>query len=215
MSEPMPTQENPTRESAAPRRAAITRETRETWIRVALTLPGDAPAAPRIATPVPFLSHMLEALGRHGAMDLEVEARGDVEIDDHHTVEDVGLVLGAAFDEALGDRKGIFRYGHFSLAMDETLVDVALDLGGRPYLVCELPAISGKWIGRFDCDLVREFFGAFVVQARMNLHIHLRAGGNAHHVVEATFKGLARALRMACARDAALAGAVPSTKGVI
>jgi imidazoleglycerol-phosphate dehydratase len=201
--------------ASAVRRAEVERSTRETQIRVALTLPGDAPAPPKITTPVPFLSHMLEALGRHGAMALEVEAEGDVEIDDHHTVEDTGLVLGAALDEALGDRKGIFRYGHFSLAMDETLVDVALDLGGRPYLVYELPAISGKWIGRFDCELVREFYQALVVQARMNLHIHLRAGGNAHHVVEASFKGLARALRMACARDPAFAGTVPSTKGTL
>jgi imidazoleglycerol-phosphate dehydratase len=148
-------------------------------------------------------------------MALDVVAKGDVEIDDHHTVEDVGLVLGQALDEALGDRTGIHRYGHFSLAMDETLVDVALDLGGRPYLVFDLPAISGRWIGRFDCDLVKEFFQAVVVQARMNLHIHLRAGGNAHHVVEAAFKGFARALRMACARDAAMAGSVPSTKGTL
>ena len=197
------------------RRATVERRTRETEIRIALTVPGDAPAPPKISTPVPFLSHMLEALGRHGAMALEVEARGDVEIDDHHTVEDTGLVLGQALDQALGDRAGIVRYGHFSLAMDETLVDVAIDLGGRPYLVYELPAIAGKWIGRFDCDLVREFYQALVVQARMNLHVHLRAGGNAHHVVEASFKGLARALRMACARDPASAGSVPSTKGLI
>ena len=197
------------------RRAEVDRKTRETEIRVALALPGDAPAPPRIATPVPFLSHMLEALGRHAAMALEVDAKGDVEIDDHHTVEDTGLVLGMALDRALVDRSGIYRYGHFSLAMDETLVDVALDLGGRPYLVYELPAISGRWIGSFDCELVREFFQALVVQARMNLHIHLRAGGNAHHVVEASFKGLARALRMACQRDAALAGSIPSTKGVL
>lgn len=197
------------------RQAQVERSTRETQIRVALTLPGDQPALPVIATPVPFLSHMLEALGRHSAMALEVAATGDVEIDDHHTVEDVGLVLGAALDQALGDRKGITRYGHFSLAMDETLIDVALDLGGRPYLVYELPAISGKWIGRFDCELVREFFQALVVQARMNLHIHQRAGGNAHHVVEASFKGFARALRMACAIDPAAAGSVPSTKGVL
>ncbi len=195
------------------RRATVERTTKETQVRVALALPGDAPAPPKISTPVPFLSHMLEALARHSAMALEVEASGDVEIDDHHTVEDTGLVLGQALDQALGDRRGIFRYGHFSLAMDETLVDVALDLGGRPYLVYELPTISGKWIGRFDCDLVREFFQALVVQARMNLHVHLRAGGNAHHVVEASFKGLARALRMACARDPALTGVVPSTKG--
>lgn len=202
-------------ESAGPRRAVVERETKETQIRVELTLPGDAPAPPRISTPTPFLSHMLEALGRHGAMDLKVDAKGDVEIDDHHTVEDVGLVLGSALDQALGDRKGIYRYGHFSLAMDETLVDVAIDLGGRPYLVYDLPAIDGKWIGRFDCDLVREFYQALAVQARMNLHVHLRHGGNAHHVVEASFKGLARALRMACARDAAMAGAIPSTKGSI
>ena len=197
------------------RRAEVDRKTRETEIRVALALPGDAPAPPRIATPVPFLSHMLEALGRHAAMALEVDAKGDVEIDDHHTVEDTGLVLGMALDRALGDRSGIYRYGHFSLAMDETLVDVALDLGGRPYLVYELPAISGRWIGSFDCELVREFFQALVVQARMNLHIHLRAGGNAHHMVKTSFKGLARALRMACQRDAALAGSIPSTKGVL
>lgn len=197
------------------RRARVHRKTRETDILVELALPGDAPAAPRIDTPVPFLSHMLEALGRHGAMDLRVEATGDVEIDGHHTVEDAGLVLGAALDEALGDRKGIYRYGHFQLCMDETLVDVALDLGGRPYLVYDLPVLEGKWIGGFDCELVKEFYQALAVQARMNLHVHLRAGGNAHHVVEASFKGLARALRMACARDAAMAGAVPSTKGAI
>lgn len=197
------------------RRARVSRSTKETQIEVELALPGDAPAPPRISTPVPFLSHMLDAVGRHGAMDLRVEAKGDTEIDDHHTVEDVGLVFGKALDDALGDRKGIFRYGHFSLAMDETLVDVALDLGGRPYLVYDLPAIEGKWIGRFDCDLVREFYQALAVQARMNLHVHLRAGGNAHHIVEASFKGLARALRMACARDPASAGSVPSTKGAL
>jgi imidazoleglycerol-phosphate dehydratase len=197
------------------RRAEVERKTRETEIRVALALPGDAPTPPRIVTPVPFLSHMLEALGRHSAMALEVEAKGDVEIDDHHTVEDTGLVLGMALDQALGDRSGITRYGHFSLAMDETLVDVALDLGGRPYLVYELPAIAGRWLGSFDCELVREFYQALVVQARMNLHVHQRSGGNAHHVVEASFKGLARALRMACERDPAMAGSVPSTKGSI
>ncbi len=198
------------------RSAEVVRETKETKIRVALTLPGDwIPASQRISTPVPFLSHMLDALGRHAAMELEVEAQGDVEIDDHHTVEDLGLVLGSALDRALGDRAGIVRYGHFSLAMDDTLVDVALDLGGRPYLVYDLPAIAGKWIGRFDCDLVKEFFQAVVVQARMNLHVHLRAGGNAHHVVEAAFKGFARSLRIACQRDPAFAASVPSTKGVI
>ncbi len=198
---------------AGPRRAQVERVTKETNISVALTLPDDAPPSHQIKTPVPFLSHMLEAFARHGAMGLEVTATGDVEIDDHHTVEDAGLVLGAAFDQALGDRKGIHRFGHFSLAMDETLVDCALDLGGRPYLVMDLPVIAGRRVGRFDCDLVLEFFQAFVVQARMNLHLHLRAGGNVHHIVEAAFKGVARSLRMACAYDPAMAGSVPSTKG--
>jgi imidazoleglycerol-phosphate dehydratase len=196
-----------------PRRARVERTTRETRVIVDLTLPGDAPPAASIATPVPFLSHMLEALARHGALALAVEAAGDVEIDDHHTVEDIGLVLGAALDQALGDRAGICRFGHFSLVMDETLVDVALDLGGRPYLVYELPVLAGRRVGSFDCELVREFFQALVVQARMNLHIHLRAGGNAHHVIEAAFKGFARALRGACAVDPAMAGVIPSTKG--
>ncbi|HRI08952.1 MAG TPA: imidazoleglycerol-phosphate dehydratase HisB [Nannocystaceae bacterium] len=204
-----------TREAApTPARSArVERKTRETSIRVDLALPGAGPQEVSIRTPVPFLSHMLEALGRHGALGLRVDAEGDVEVDDHHTVEDVGLVLGAALDRALGDRLGIHRFGHFSLVMDETLVDVALDLGGRPYLVFELPAIVGKRVGRFDCDLVHEFFQALCVQARMNLHIHLRAGGNAHHVVEAAFKGFARALRMATALDPLMAGQVPSTKG--
>jgi imidazoleglycerol-phosphate dehydratase len=197
------------------REATVERHTRETRIRLRLVLPDDAPAPARIRTPVPFLSHMLEALAKHGALGLEVDAEGDVEVDDHHTVEDVGLVLGQALDQALGARSEIARFGHFSLAMDETLVDVALDLGGRPFLVYDLPAVSGRRIGTFDCDLVKEFFQALVVQARMNLHVHLRSGGNAHHIVEAAFKGLARSLRMACARDAAMAGGVASTKGTL
>ena len=196
------------------REAHVERRTRETQISVHLGLPGDLPPRPpEIDTPVPFLSHMLEALARHGALGLRVAARGDTEIDDHHTVEDVGLVLGAAIDQALGQRAGIARFGHCSLCMDETLVDCALDLGGRPYLVFELPAIAGRRVAGFDCDLVREFFQALVVQARMNLHLHLRAGGNAHHVVEAAFKGFARALRMAVTHDPLSAGVVPSTKG--
>jgi imidazoleglycerol-phosphate dehydratase len=195
------------------RRARVSRTTKETDITVELVLPDDAPAAPAIETPVPFLSHMLEALGKHSAMALAVQASGDVHIDAHHTVEDVGLVLGSALDEALGDRVGIHRFGHFSLAMDETLVECALDLGGRPYLVFDLPVIEGRYLGAFDCDLVKEFFQALVVQARMNLHLHLRAGGNVHHVVEAAFKAFARALRMACKADPAMG--MPSTKGTI
>ncbi len=196
------------------REALVERSTRETQISVRLTLPGESPTrSAEIDTPVPFLSHMLEAMARHGALGLRVHARGDTEIDDHHTVEDVGLVLGSALDRALGLRAGIARFGHFSLCMDETLVDCALDLGGRPYLVFDLPVIAGRKVGNFDCDLVREFFQALVVQARMNLHLHLRAGGNPHHVVEAAFKGFARALRMAAAYDPLTGGAVPSTKG--
>ncbi len=197
-----------------PRHATIERNTSETQISLYLQLPGQTPPpAPQIATPVPFLSHMLEALARHGGLELRVVAHGDTAIDDHHTVEDIGLVLGTAIDQALGQRVGISRFGHFALCMDETLVECALDLGGRPYLVFDLPVISGRRVGSFDCDLVREFFQALVVQARMNLHLHLRAGGNAHHVIEAAFKGFARALRIACAADPLAAGTVPSTKG--
>jgi len=196
------------------RTARVQRSTRETRITVAVTLPDGTPQTASITTPVPFLSHMLEALAKHGALGLEVQAEGDIEIDAHHTVEDVGLVLGRAIDQALGDRVGIRRFGCFSLCMDETLVDCAVDLGGRPYLVFDLPVIAGKRVGTFDCDLVREFFQALAVEARMNLHVHLRSGGNAHHVVEAAFKALARALRAACEIDGA-AGGVPSTKGTL
>jgi len=199
---------------SAARRGRIERNTRETRITIELALPEDAPAPAVIRTPVPFFSHMLEALAKHSAMALVVDAEGDVEIDGHHTVEDTGLVLGAALDQALGDRAGISRYGCFSLAMDETLVDAAIDLGGRPYLVYDLPAVAGRWIGTFDCDLVKEFFQALVVAGRMNLHLHLRAGGNCHHVVEAAFKAFARALRMATRPDASIVG-VPSTKGML
>jgi imidazoleglycerol-phosphate dehydratase len=196
------------------RRGVVERATRETRIAVDLTLPDDAPAPARIRTPVPFLSHMLEAVAKHGAMGLVVDADGDTEIDDHHTVEDTGLVFGAALDQALGDRAGIHRFGHFTLCMDETLVECALDLGGRPYLVYELPVLAGRWVGSFDAELVKEFFTAVAVQGRMNLHLHLRAGGNVHHVIEASFKAFARALRMACAPDPGMLG-LPSTKGSI
>ena len=196
------------------RRGRVERNTKETRITVELALPERAPAAAQVRTPVPFFSHMLEAFAKHGALALVVDAEGDIEIDGHHTVEDTGLVLGAALDQALGDRAGISRYGCFSLAMDETLVDAAIDLGGRPYLVYDLPVVAGRWIGSFDCDLVKEFFQAVVVSARMNLHLHLRAGGNCHHVVEAAFKAFARALRMATRFDTSIVG-VPSTKGTL
>ena len=195
-----------------PRRATLERVTRETRISLSLTLPEDAPAPARVKTPVPFFSHMLEALAKHSAMALDIDAEGDIEVDAHHTVEDTGLVLGAALDQALGDRTGITRYGCFSLPMDETLVDAAIDLGGRPYLVFDLPVIAGRWVGTFDCDLVKEFFGALAVAGRMNLPLHLRSGGNCHHVIEAAFKAFARALRIACRPDGAITD-VPSTKG--
>lgn len=207
---------------AGGRHATVERSTKETQIRVELTLPeglhagspaDGGPHEARIDTPIPFLTHMLESVAKHGAMALRVEAKGDVWIDGHHTVEDTGLVLGRAIDQALGDRHGIARFGHFSLCMDEVLIDCAIDLGGRPWLVYDVPDAAGRWIGEFDCELVKEFFQALVVQARMNLHLHQRAGGNAHHVVEACFKAFARALRMACARDPA--AGLPSTKGSI
>jgi imidazoleglycerol-phosphate dehydratase len=196
------------------RTARIQRNTRETRITISLVLPDDAPPRAAIDTPLPFLSHMLEALAKHGAMQLEVQAEGDVEVDGHHTVEDIGLVLGSAIDEALGSREGIHRFGHFSLAMDEALVDCAIDLGGRPFLSYDLPAIAGRRVGDFDADLVKEFFSALAIRGRMNVHLRQRSGGNTHHVVEAAFKVFARSLRMACARDPAAHG-VPSTKGTI
>ncbi len=197
-----------------PRTARVQRNTKETEITVELVVPSDGTGRAHLDVPVPFLAHMLDAMTRHGAMDLSIFARGDTEVDDHHTVEDLGLVIGQALDEALGDRAGITRFGHFSLVMDETLVDCAVDLGGRPYLRYDLPALAGKRIGHFDADLLHEFFRALVVKARMNLHLSLRAGGNAHHVAEAACKAAARALKMACAPDPFLAG-VPSTKGVL
>lgn len=197
-----------------PRTARVERKTQETQVLVEVTLPDDEAAQALVDTPLPFLSHMLEAVAKHGAMRLEVKAQGDIEIDGHHTVEDIGLVLGSAIDQALGERKNIQRFGHFSMVMDDALVDCALDLGGRPYLSFDVPTIAGRWVGDFDCDLIREFFRGLAAQARMNLHLHQRAGDNAHHVVEAAFKAFARSLRMACARDLKMAG-VPSTKGTI
>ena len=198
------------------REALVERTTRETEISVRLTLPGDRPPEPsEIDTPVPFLSHMLCALARHGALGLKVLARGDTEIDDHHTVEDTGLVLGSALDRALGSRAGIARFGHFSLCMDETLVDCALDLGGRPYLVFDLPVIAGRRVGNFDCDLVREFFQALVMHGAITLHVDRLHGINSHHIAEATFKAVARSLREAVEVDPRAQDVVPSTKGVL
>lgn len=193
------------------RTAKITRRTRETDIRLALDVDGNGTCD--IQTGIPFFDHMLELFTRHSLFDLTLHAKGDLEVDDHHTVEDIGLVLGTALDKALGKRTGIARYGFSLLPMDETLARVAVDLGGRPYLVFEV-ANRQKKIKDFDLGLINEFLRAFATQGRMNLHAAQLYGADAHHAYEAIFKGLARALKMACARDPRVLG-VPSSKGAI
>ena len=191
------------------RAATIERITKETRIKLSLAVDGTGSAS--ICTSVPFLDHMLNLFARHGLFDLNVEASGDIDIDFHHTVEDIGIVMGQALKEALGDKKGIRRYGQALVPMDETLAEVVTDLSGRPYLVynVELPKVK---IGEFDVELGREFFQAFVNNAGANLHINVRYGDNVHHVLEACFKGLARALDMATQVDPRIEG-VMSTKG--
>lgn len=193
----------------APRRAKVERKTKETSITVEIDLDGGGKCS--IDTPLPFLSHMLEQIGRHGAFDLVVKASGDVEIDGHHTTEDVGIVLGKALLEALGDRKGIRRYGSATLPMDEALVTVAVDLSGRPFFVWRVPIPKAK-LGEFDSELAEVFFEAVARSAQANLHVRLHEGSNLHHVIEVSFKALAQALREAVEIDPR-AGGVPSTKG--
>jgi imidazoleglycerol-phosphate dehydratase len=200
-------------EAVAPRSARVERNTKETQISVELGI--DGTGVRTLDTPLPFLTHMLDALARHGLFDLAVKARGDIEIDGHHTVEDVGLVLGQAFREALGDRAGIARYGWATLPMDETMVTVAVDFSGRPAFVWNVPGLEGKWIGTFDCELAKEFFAAFATRAEANVHVLLHYGGNPHHVIECTFKALAKALDAATKIDPRTQGAVPSTKGTL
>lgn len=191
------------------RSATRQRNTSETSIRVTINLDGSGRS--QIKTPLPFLTHMVEQIARHGAFDLQVEATGDTEIDGHHTTEDLGLVLGEAILEALGDRKGINRYGEATLPMDEALVRVALDLSGRPFFVWRLGLPLAK-IGNFDTELAEVFFEAVARSARINLHVHKLEGHNLHHLVEITFKAFAKALRRATERDPRASG-VPSTKG--
>jgi imidazoleglycerol-phosphate dehydratase len=193
------------------RQAVIERETAETQIRLALNLDGEGRA--QVATGVPFLDHMLTLFARHGLFDLEVAAAGDLDVDLHHTVEDVGICLGMAITRAVGDKKGIARYGTFTLPMDEVLMMASLDLSGRVFFVENLE-IDGRWIGTFDAELTREFFQAVAANAAMNLHLHQFRGGNAHHVVEAAFKAFGRALDAATRHDPRVHG-VPSTKGVL
>lgn len=197
----------------APRRSRIERNTKETQITLELGVDGTGVRA--IATPLPFLTHMLDAFARHGMFDLAVQAAGDIEIDGHHTVEDVGLALGAAMEQALGDRAGLVRYGSATLPMDEVLATVAVDFCGRPAFVWNVAGLDGKWIGTFDCELAKEFFAAFATRAQCNLHVLLHYGGNAHHTIECIFKAFARACDAATQVDPRLGGAVPSTKGTL
>ena len=191
------------------RKASIERITRETSIRLELEIDGSGEA--KICTSVPFLDHMLDLFTRHGLFDLRVEAKGDIDIDCHHTVEDIGIVLGQAFRESLGDKKGIRRYGQASVPMDETLASVAVDLSGRPFMIyhVNLPKVK---IGEFDVELAKEFFQAFANNVGANLHINVMYGENVHHILEACFKGMARALDLATQVDSRIEG-VMSTKG--
>jgi imidazoleglycerol-phosphate dehydratase len=191
----------------------VSRTTRETDIQLELWLDGDGKRENQ--TPLPFFNHMLDAFARHGLFDLVVRARGDIEVDGHHTVEDVGLALGGAFKDALGDRAGLVRYGSATIPMDETLVTCAVDFGGRPAFVWRVEGLSGRWVGSFDCDLAKEFFAAFASRAECNLHLVLHYGENAHHIIEALFKAFARACDAASRIDDRLAGQVPSTKGTL
>jgi imidazoleglycerol-phosphate dehydratase len=191
------------------RKALVERKTRETDVLVEVDLDGTGRS--NIATPLPFLSHMLDQIARHGSIDLTVRAQGDTEIDGHHTTEDVGMVLGAAVLQALGDRAGIRRYGSATLPMDEALVTAALDLSGRPFFVFRVPLPKAK-IGEFDVELCEVFFEAFARTAQANLHLKLHEGSNLHHIVEISFKAFARALREAVELDPRATG-IPSTKG--
>src|SRR5688572_27958855 len=194
-----------------PRTAKIERSTRETQIRLELNLDGSGTGSWQ--TGVGFLDHMLELFTRHGAFDLKVEAKGDLQVDQHHTVEDVGICLGQALKQALGDKAGIRRYGHFTLPMEETLATVAIDLSGRHYLVFQAEFPTPR-IGDFDSQLVEDFWQAVAANCLCNLHVVVHHGRNSHHISEAIFKAAARALRMAVEPDPRLTG-VPSTKGTL
>ncbi|GIL80323.1 hypothetical protein Vretifemale_9544 [Volvox reticuliferus] len=192
--------------------ATIWRKTKETDVEVTINLDGTGIC--KADTPVGFLNHMLDQIASHGLFDLTVKAKGDVWIDDHHTVEDIALALGTALSQALGDRKGIHRFGEFSAPLDEALTHVVLDLSGRPHLSCNL-AIPAQRIGNFDTELVEHFFMSFANTSGTTLHIRQLAGKNSHHIVEATFKAFARALRRACEYDERRAGQIASSKGVL
>lgn len=194
------------------RKAEITRTTHETDVRLTLNL--DGTGAYDVQTGVGFFDHMLDQLSRHSLIDLTLRAKGDLHIDDHHTVEDSGIAIGQALVQALGDKRGIRRYGSFLLAMDDAQVRCALDLSARPFLVWNVPFPTAK-IGTFDTELVREFFQALSTHGGITLHVDLIHGVNSHHIAEATFKAVARALREAVEHDPRMAGALPSTKGAL
>ncbi len=195
-----------------PRTATVSRRTGETDVHVTVNLDGTGQCNAK--TGVPFLDHMLHQIASHGLFDLDIRAAGDYEIDDHHTNEDVGITLGMALHQALGDRKGIVRFGHFVAPLDEALIQVALDFSGRPHLSYGLQ-IPTERVGTYDTQLVREFFVAIVNHAQMTLHLRQLDGINSHHIIEATFKAFARSLRMAVEVDPRRAHTIPSSKGVI
>lgn len=195
---------------STPRTAEVVRNTNETKIRIAINLDGTGERS--LDTGVPFLDHMLDQIARHGLIDLDIKAKGDLEIDAHHTVEDVGITLGQAFAQALGDKKGVVRYGHAYVPLDEALSRVVIDLSGRPGLELHVP-FTRAMIGTFDVDLISEFFHGFVNHAAVTLHIDNLRGQNAHHQCETVFKAFGRALRMAISFDPRSMNVIPSTKG--
>jgi imidazoleglycerol-phosphate dehydratase len=200
------------RNSMADRKATISRNTLETQITVSINLDGTGES--RFDTGVPFLDHMMDQIARHGLIDLDIEAKGDLHIDAHHTVEDIGITLGQAFDEAVGDKKGIVRYGHSYVPLDEALSRVVIDFSGRPGLEWHVPFTRGS-VGGFDVDLFIEFFQGFINHAKVTLHVDNLRGNNTHHQAETIFKAFGRALRMALSADERMAGVMPSTKGTL
>jgi imidazoleglycerol-phosphate dehydratase len=194
------------------RRAVITRKTTETQIRLKLALDGKGRYA--IKTGIRFFDHMLELVARHGAFDLDLSCEGDLDVDQHHTVEDVGIAFGEAVSRALGDRRGINRAGYFVMPMDDTLAVAAIDLSGRPHAVVDL-SLKVRLVGDLQAELVHDFFDGFAIGARANVHVKVLYGRSSHHQVEAIFKAFARALRVACAKDARMAKMLPSTKGLL
>jgi imidazoleglycerol-phosphate dehydratase len=194
------------------RRGVIDRRTTET--EIALTIALEGRGRYEVTTGIRFLDHMLELFARHGAFDLEVHASGDLDVDQHHTVEDLGIALGEAVSKALGDRKGINRAGYFVMPMDETLAVAAVDLGGRPHTVVDLK-VKVRVVGDLQSELVHDFFEGFAIGARANVHVKVLYGRSNHHKIEAVFKAFARALRVACAKDTRLAKMLPSTKGLL